>query len=107
MGQIFEACGGGGVADGNCARIPRVGGNIVERDAPAAFVESGEIGFRRGITLMSSESKPMRRLGEIERNASAFAVQDAKCVLSAAEIKIGRSPEPVGCLVRIARSADA
>jgi hypothetical protein len=107
VGEIFKACRGAEVTGCSCARIPRIGGNIVEREASATFVESGEIGFGSGITLMSSESKPMRRLGEIPRNAVAFAVQDAKCVLSGAEIKIGRSPEPVGRFGGIAWSADA
>jgi hypothetical protein len=106
-GERFEVSGGGFVSIHNGAGIPRVGRDIIERQASAGFKEHGESGFGQGIALTCREVFPASGFLVAGLNTHSFGIKDSEIVLSDGVAKISGGMEPTSGFVEVAVNARA
>jgi len=85
FGEGFEAIEVGVVAGGDCAGIPGVGRDIVERQAFALFVEIGEESCGAGMALLGGEASPVGGLFFVARDSDPLEIAIGEAVLALCE----------------------
>jgi hypothetical protein len=103
----FEVRRGSGVTHSDSAGIPEIGGDVIEGNAFAGFVEIAEVGSGRRVVQFGSERNPVGSGVEIEGNAETFEVEDAEIVPGNGIAGIGGSAEPARSFGEVTWDASA
>lgn len=107
MDKLFAVIDGSAIASSGGTGIPGVRGHVVERNTPAEFEKSGEIGFGGGKALASGEKNPTRGFVVILWNGDAVKIKIPKTILGFGEAVVGGGAYPAEGFVIVARSTEA